>query len=81
MMDQATKFSLKGVSTSDIGEAQDDPEAVKRALHGQSQLIFISPESLINNEIYRNMLELLTTAYKEKMVALAVDEAHCVKTW
>ena len=79
MIDQAKKFELRGLSTTYIGEAQDDPEAVKRALNAQSQLVFISPESLINNDLYRNML--LTSKYQEKMCALAVDEAHCVKTW
>ena len=80
MMDQAKKFVIKGLTAAFVGEAQDDPEVVRQVLNGDAQLVFISPESLIiNNELYRNML--LTSQYKERMVALAVDEAHCVKTW
>ena len=79
MMDQSNKFVLKGMTAEFIGETQDDPDAVKRVLNGSVQLVFISPESLINNQLYRNML--LSSRYKQRMVALGVDEAHCVKTW
>ena len=78
-MDQREKFVLKGISAEFIGEAQDDEDAVKRVVQGSVQLVFITPESLICNPVYRNMLA--TKHYKEKMVALAIDEAHCVKTW
>lgn len=79
MMDQSSKFSVKGLVTEFVGEAQDNVEVVKKVLNGDVQLLFISPESLICNELYRNML--ISKNYKERMVALAVDEAHCVKTW
>ena len=39
----------------------------------------ISPESIINNPKYRKML--LSTTHKTKLVAVVVDEAHCVKMW
>lgn len=79
MMDQTQKLQSKGLKTEFVGEAQTDPNVVKRVLEGDLQLLFISPESLLNNEKFRSML--LTPKYKEKLVALAVDEAHCVKTW
>ena len=56
MMDQTQKFVVKGMTAEFIGEAQDDPDAVKRVLNGDVQLVFISPESVINNPVYRNML-------------------------
>ena len=46
---------------------------------GCVQLVYISPESMICNPMYWNML--LSRVYKEKLVAFVVDEAHCVKTW
>jgi len=78
MIDQRQKFSLKGIKAEFVGEAQTDPAVINRVLKGDLQL-YISPENLLNNDKYRSML--LTTRYKENMIALAVDEAHCVKTW
>lgn len=39
----------------------------------------ISPESLICNPVFRNMI--IPPSYREKMVALVVDEIYCVKIW
>jgi bloom syndrome protein len=78
MIDQKDKFSPKGVSAEFVGEDQQDQHAVQNVITGAVQLVFISPESIICNPVYRNML--LTPAYKQKMVAFVVDEAHCVKT-
>lgn len=79
MMDQTAKFSPRGLATDFVGEAQMDSEATKRVLSGLTQLVFISPESIITTPCYRNML--MSAQYKEKLVSLAVDEAHCVSKW
>ena len=72
------KFAALGLNTEYIGIAQDDSEVVRRVLSGDIQLLFISPESILNNKRFQNML--LSQHYKEKLVAVVVDEAHCVKT-
>jgi len=79
MIDQQQKFVLKGIRAEFVGEAQTDVAVIQRVLQGNLQLLYISPENLINNTRYRSML--LSPRYKEKMCALVVDEAHCVKTW
>ena len=79
MMDQQAKFTPRGLKAEFVGKAQTDVEVVKKVLHGDVQLLFISPESIINNTKYRIML--LSTTYKTKLVAVVVDEAHCVKMW
>ena len=61
------------------GEAQIDQAIIQKVLDGDLQLLFISPESLLNNKKFRSML--LKGHYKERLIALAVDEAHCIKTW
>lgn len=43
------------------------------------QLLYISPENLLNSHKFRSML--LLPNYVQNMVALVVDKAHCVKTW
>ena len=79
MKEQAARFSALGLSAEFVGEAQTSTEVKSKVLNGKVQLVFISPENLLCNTIYRNML--LTDHYKGLLVGVAVDEAHCVKTW
>jgi len=79
MVEQTEKFNTMGIKTEFIGEAQDNPCSRRRVLNGEAQLVFISPENAIQNSIYRNMF--LSDQCKHRLVALAVDEAHCVRTW
>lgn len=79
MIDLRAKFTPRNLSTEFIGEAQTDPAAERKVLKGEIQLVLISPESIVNVTRYRNML--LSQVYKEKLVGLVIDEAHCVKTW
>lgn len=79
MMDQKEKFKGRGISIEFVGEAQEDESAVAAVISGNIQLVFISPESLLGNPCFRNML--LSESYKARLRAVAVDEAHCVKLW
>ena len=79
MVDQSSKFTRSGLKAEFVGEAQLDQEATKRVLDGVVQLVFITPENIMNNARYRDMLQ--SEVYMKKLVALIVDEAHCVKTW
>ena len=79
MMDQSAKYSPKGLKVEFVGQAQTDLSCKRRVLNGEVQLVFITPENLLNNRTYREML--LTQVYQNNLVALAVDEAHCVKSW
>jgi len=75
MLDQQHKFFLKGIKAEFVGEAQTDFAVISRVVKGDVQLLFISPENLLNNDKYRSML--LKRPYKDNLVALAVDKAHC----
>ena len=79
MIEQQRKFMERGIKAEFVGKAQLDTAVVKKVLKGDLQLLYISPENLLNNKMYRSML--LSPHYIKNMVALAVDEAHCVKTW
>jgi len=59
-----------------VGEAET---AIMDVLNGNVQLVYISPESLLLNRRYRNML--ITPTYQQKLRVLVIDEAHCVKFW
>lgn len=39
----------------------------------------ISPEGLLSNNCWRDVL--LSREYQENLVAVVIDEAHCVKKW
>ena len=79
MMDQQQKFSLRGIRTEFVGEAQTDASIIQRVLQGNLDLLYINPENILNNTRYRPML--LSQIYKEKMSALVIGEAHYVKAW
>ena len=76
-IDQKDKFTKTGISVEFVGEAQEEDAAVTAVVVGDIQLVYISPESLLCNPRFRNML--LSESYKRNLRALVVDEAHCVK--
>ena len=78
-MDQKDKFVKKGIRAEFVGQAQEDTAAISAIVKGDIQLVYASPESLLCNSTYRNML--LLDKYKNNLRALVVDEAHCVKLW
>ena len=79
MLDQREKFSQVRLVTEFVGEAQQDPSVVAMVKDGKVQLLYISPESLLRNYQWREMLQ--SEVYRENLVAFVVDEAHCVKQW
>ena len=79
MIDQREKFMQKGLSVQFVGNAQTDERVLLPVLNGEIQLVYISPESVLLNRRYRNMLS--SQVYQEKLKAFIVDEAHCVKFW
>ena len=79
MLDQKNKFLQKGINVEFVGEAQEDEKVIEAVLNGKVQLVYLSPENLLENRRYRNMLR--CTVYQEKMIGLVVDEAHYIKFW
>ena len=79
MMDQRDKFTKLGISAEFIAEEWSDVETVKGVKEGKHQLVFISPESMLANDQWREVL--LSDVYQSKLVCVAIDEAHCVPKW
>lgn len=79
MMDQQHKFLPRGISVEFLGEAQKDEKIISSVLDGKTQLVYISPESLMQNKRYWNMFQ--GRSYQENMISFVVDEAHCVRLW
>ena len=79
MMDQKQRFMSRGITVEYVGEAQTNDDAVAAVINGKIQLVYISPENILNNFRFRNMIR--SNVYQDRLVTLAVDEAHCIKLW
>lgn len=78
MKDQVAAFQSKGLSSAFI--SSDSPREMQLGvLSGDYQLVFFSPESILSNKKWRDLLR--QEPYVSHIVALVVDEAHCVKKW
>ena len=62
-----------------MGELQQDISANKGVESGHYHVVYISPEALLLNPQWRDML--LSSKYIENLVALVIDEAHCITKW
>ena len=62
---------MRAIIVGDLAE-----EAVGGVCNGNYQLVYMSPESLLTDERWRDML-----LSREHLVGLVVDKAHCVKKW
>ena len=78
MKNQVDSFRKQGVSAG-LVTSDCDEQMKTGVIEGRYQLVFISPEQLICKERFRSMCK--SDCYTEKLVALVVDEAHCVKKW
>ena len=79
MMEQRARFSHRGLSAEFVGELQNDPRCMKNVEEGNIQLLYVSPESILRNPRWREML--LSKVYLSKLVTIVVDEAHCISQW
>ena len=81
MKDQVETFRKRGVSATYVTSDSDaECEKMKAGVsEGRYQLVFISPEQLIENRRFRCMCQ--SEHYQDRLTALVTDEAHCVKKW
>ena len=52
---------------------------LKKLRDGQYQIVFAHPEALISSKYGQELL--LSQTYSENVVAIVVDEAHCIMEW
>ena len=79
MVDQKEKFTSRGIKAEFISETHHDLDTVRGVREGASQLVYISPESLLNNQQWRDVF--LSDIYQNNLVCVDVNEAHCVPKW
>ena len=77
MQDQVRAMIDRRATVVYAGMVEDELE--RSICSGDFQLVFLSPESLIMDGRWHDML--LSSAYQERLVGLVDDEAHCVIKW
>ena len=77
MKDQVRAMRQRRVAAVYTGEMDDEAET--NVGLGKYQLVFMSPEALLADDRWCDML--MSPFYKENLMGLVVDEAHCVKKW
>lgn len=85
---RASVLSVKDSPTADIGEDTDNIVNMEldfslcedeKLRNGCYHIIFAHPESFVTSKYGRELL--LTKVYRENVVAIVVDEAHCILDW
>ena len=76
---QVAKYSERGLRVAYITGEQEDEEVKKRVRDGYFQLVFFTPEVVLLNYHWRQLLS--TPVYAQKLRALVFDEAHTIKKW
>ena len=77
MKDQVRNMRERDVAAVYVGDCCVKDEADVCA--GEYQLVYLSPEALLTNDTWRDMLQ--SSVYQDNLIAVVVDEAHCVKKW
>ena len=78
LMQDQVKFSDCGLKAVYIGGEQSE-ETFQPIENGLFTYVFISPESALSNERWRNMLS--SKVHEDKLVGFIVDEVHCMTEW
>ena len=79
MKDQVEAMKKRGISAVYVGDSSGH-DITTKICSGTFQLVYLSPESLLTNDTWRDML-LQTPTYQQHLAALVIDEAHCIKQW
>ena len=72
-------LTSKGLSTVYVSGDLSDKKVKDDIFNGMYQLVLISPELLMTNLYWREMMR--TEIYQKQLVAFVVDEAHCIIKW
>lgn len=57
----------------------EDPETIQQVLNGNFIVVFGSPECLLSTAVWRGIFK--SESFTEKLIGVAIDEAHCITQW
>ena len=78
MQDQVNRLQSLGINVAYITSDQTE-SVLKKIENGEYTLVFMSPESTLDNERWRSMI--VSPLYSKSLMGIAVDEVHCVTQW
>lgn len=78
MKDQVKKYG-KSLHCAYIGDEQNDQSILDGVEKGCYHLVYTSPECILTVPKWRDMLS--SKVYQQNLIAIAVDEAHCIESW
>ena len=79
MKDQVKLLCDRGITAIHVDSGSLDDSSAADVQEGKYQILYFSPEQLIGNVIWRDMIQ--SSTYENNLVGFIVDEAHCVKQW
>lgn len=78
MDDQVAYLSSLGLNS--VAVNSDERDGVLEQIElGNFQYVFTSPEKMLSSERWRQLLA--SKEYQDNLVAVAIDEAHCITQW
>ena len=72
------KLTSVGLKAAYVG-AEQEPETLRDIEEGKNSFVFISPESTLSTERWRNML--ISDKYQRDVIGVTVAELHCIAEW
>ena len=78
MNDQVQYLQSVGIPAIAITD-EEDPETVQQVINGVYNVIYGSPECLLSVPIWRGLFQ--CESFKKMLIAVAIDEAHCIVQW
>ena len=76
---QVASLSTRGLKACHVTSEQDDENVKAGVLRGDYQVVYFTPEMLLENKVWRRMLS--GSVYSNRLCTFVVDEAHTVKKW
>lgn len=73
------KFNSQGISAALMSGADKNAEVIRGVSEGNYDVVFFTPELLINSKRWRSVLT--SEVYAQRLKGLVIDEAHCVSKW
>ena len=78
MNDQVEYLGNLGMPVINI-RGENDPEIFQQVKNGTYILIYCSPECMLSTTTSREIFH--DSCFREKLVGVAIDEAHCITQW